>query len=194
MRGPSPLSAGERELIYAYGSRAAGCHFCATSHRYCAIELGIPNDVFLLAPDQLDDAPLRAGLAALLRYTTSLVVNGHSGSAPRVGDFPIERFDRETLIDAILVAGLTAYINRVIEGLGAFSVDAQHSRNGEGLARFGYVRVREEVARSLHDAGLLADGAWRQSSAVIPAEMASRGALFRWLDSYRLLIFEGTSR
>ncbi len=38
MRGPSDLSAADRELIYAYRSRLDGCHFAYTSHSTCAIE------------------------------------------------------------------------------------------------------------------------------------------------------------
>jgi AhpD family alkylhydroperoxidase len=193
MRGPSPLSAAERELIYAYGSRAAGCHFCHTSHSHCAIHLGISKDVFLFSPDQLERAPLRPGFGALLRYTTGLIVGGPIISRPRVEASGVERMNSEMLIDAILVAGLTAYINRVIEGLGAYSPDDQHARNGENLARFGYTRVRQEVAKSLSDAGLSSDSAWPSPVKPIPLELTSRGHLFRWLESYQRLVFDGPS-
>ena len=39
MRGPSPFTPGERELIYSYCSALAGCRYAYTSHRACAIAL-----------------------------------------------------------------------------------------------------------------------------------------------------------
>jgi hypothetical protein len=117
----------------------------------------------------------------------------HEGAAPRPEAVAVRGQDRDRLIDAILVAGLTAYINRVIEGLAAFSPDDQHARNGLALARSGYLRVREEVARSLADAQLAHDTAWPEPAETVPDELESRADLFRWLKAYQRLVFEAPS-
>ena len=40
LRGPSPLSIGEREMLAAYVSRLNGCRFCFNSHRVYAAFYG----------------------------------------------------------------------------------------------------------------------------------------------------------
>src|SRR5687768_7448372 len=56
MRGPSGLSPAERELIYAYGSRAGGCLFSFKSHSRCAIDLGMPPEVFAAPLEAIDQS------------------------------------------------------------------------------------------------------------------------------------------
>jgi len=61
LRGPHPLSPGERELIAAYVSRRNGCEFCCSSHSaFAAAQL----DAGMTAVDQTlarpDTAPVSA--------------------------------------------------------------------------------------------------------------------------------------
>jgi len=191
MRGPSPLSAGERELIYAYGSNAAGCRFCYMSHSRCAIELGIRSDAFALPPEQIGQAAQKAGNGPLLRYAVALAVHGSAGPLTRPDD--MESLSVEGRIDALLVSGLTAYINRIIEGLGAYSSDEQHARNGLNLARFGYAQVRADVQQGLLAAGHACPAPWPPAAQAVPPRLAPRCLLLQWLDSYQQLVLAGPS-
>ncbi len=73
MRGESPFSPAERELIAAYVSSLNGCDFCQQSHAATAERFGVSQD--LLAPllrGESDPTPLSDKLRAVLRYVRVL--------------------------------------------------------------------------------------------------------------------------
>ncbi|MGH7254762.1 MAG: carboxymuconolactone decarboxylase family protein, partial [Nitrospirales bacterium] len=43
LRGPSPLSEGERELLAAYVSALNRCEFCRAAHTAVAVRFGMPE-------------------------------------------------------------------------------------------------------------------------------------------------------
>jgi AhpD family alkylhydroperoxidase len=153
MRGPSPLSAGEREMIYAYLSRRNDCHFCFTSHSACAVALGIDRSLFALPQERIDQMALRPEVRKALRFALALNLPGvERGQLDDARD-QVGRLPRELVRDTVLVAALTAFINRVIDGLGASLSDELHARNGAHLAEHGYVQVIDQVRTSLEAAG-----------------------------------------
>ena len=149
MRGPSPLSAGERELIYSYCSALAGCHYAHTSHKACAIALGVSRKIFDTILDDFEAAPVPKRLRPILRFARKLTL------APAV----IEPADAEPIyaagwpeqavIDTIIVTSLTAWINRILNGFGARAPDAVHRKAGRNLAKRGYIPVALEVRRQI---------------------------------------------
>ncbi len=58
LRGDSPLTVAERELIATYVSGINGCTFCFGAHRTMAEVHGIDSDLF----DKLMDDPSQAGI------------------------------------------------------------------------------------------------------------------------------------
>jgi hypothetical protein len=95
--------------------------------------------------------------------------------------------EAELFRDGVLVAGLTAFINRVIEGLDADSPDSAHRRNGDGLAAFGYAQVRAEVEKSLTGIGITAAQA-------LPGRIAAANLdIENWLSDYAALVLDGPS-
>src|SRR5215472_17642509 len=68
MRGPSPLTPGERELIAAYVSGVNRCRYCYGAHSVIARGLGIDKSVFETLIDDIDLAPLDPRLKPILRY------------------------------------------------------------------------------------------------------------------------------
>jgi uncharacterized peroxidase-related enzyme len=74
MRGPSPLSVAERELIAAYVSRLCECDYCAGAHGATAARLGFPATVLHALVDDLDTAPVSDALRELLRFVQLLTL------------------------------------------------------------------------------------------------------------------------
>lgn len=151
MRGSSSLSPGERELIYSYTSGLDGCHFCAFSHRHCAIGLGIPESVFSVPRDRIGAADLPAETRERLAFASSLHAlerDSMSLTAPVLSNHPASA--RE---DVVRVTAFTAFMNRVIDGLGAISPDAMHVIAGKSLAQFGYLQVRKDVESLINATG-----------------------------------------
>lgn len=166
MRGPSPLSPGERELIYSYCSALAGCHYAHTSHKACAIALGIDKRIFATILDDFEAAPVPKRLKPILRFARKLTL------APAVMEpadaVPIYAagWPEQAVIDTIVVVSLTAWINRVLNGFGASAPDAVHRVAGKRLAKGGYIPVALAVRAQL--------GAARTKSAKAPKRRAKR--------------------
>src|SRR5712691_4601317 len=68
MRGPSPLSTGERELIATYVSGLNRCRMCFESHVLVAREFGTDETTLRSLIDDVDTAPVDPRLKPLLRY------------------------------------------------------------------------------------------------------------------------------
>src|SRR5215468_7670631 len=75
LRGESPFSAAERELIAAYVSALNNCNYCRAVHSQTAIALGIHADLIpqLLANPQREDLDPR--LRPVLGFVRKLTVS-----------------------------------------------------------------------------------------------------------------------
>ena len=149
MRGPSPLSAGEREFIYAYCSALNLCHFAHTSHKAAAIGLGIDAKAFDHLAGDLADAPLSKKLKPIVKFARKLTLSPGLIEPADADAIYRAGWSEKAIADTILVVSLTAWINRVLNGFCAWAPDAQHRANGERLAKHGYLPVAREVAASL---------------------------------------------
>src|SRR5215468_5627635 len=80
MRGPSPWSVGDRELMAAYVSQANECAFCVGAHTATARQAyqDAPKVAAVLA--DLDLAPVEDGLRATLRMLGTLTREGKVGA------------------------------------------------------------------------------------------------------------------
>lgn len=185
MRGPSPLSAGEREAIYAYCSKLNGCHFAHTSHRTCAVALGIDDALFSLGADALHDAPLTPEMRRLLAFAAALTLVQRDRARVYQLASQLTGIDQRAVADTVLVTGLTAYINRVLDGLGAAVADETHRRNGIALAENGYRPVRAEVDAAARAAGLAEAAPLPHAPTVDLPDIPMRQEVAAWLASYR---------
>ncbi|MDA0701848.1 MAG: peroxidase-related enzyme [Proteobacteria bacterium] len=118
MRGPSPFSPGERELIAAYVSALNGCAYCVGGHRATAEAFGIDASTLEALVADLDSAPVADRLKPVFRLarklteTPSRVVAGDTEAVIAAG------WGEDGARDAILVAALFAMLNRVVDGFG----------------------------------------------------------------------------
>ena len=122
LRGPHPLSEGERELIAAYVSALNDCHFCTCVHAaHAEVRLdGAMPLVDVLRAD-LDSADVSDKLRALLRIAGAvqrggLQVTGELVAAARdAGASDLE------IHDTVLIAAAFCMYNRYVDGLGTYA-------------------------------------------------------------------------
>jgi len=119
LRGPSPLTAAERELIAAFVSGLNACGFCYGAHTAIAEALGIDENVFTVLMDEgIDNAPIDEKFKPVLRYVEILT---KSPSSIRPSDSQAVRdagWNDEAIHDAAVVCALFNFMNRLIEGTG----------------------------------------------------------------------------
>lgn len=118
LRGESPLTIGERELIAAYVSGLNACQFCYGAHKLFAELFGFDPVLVEQMVADLDAAPADDKLKPLLRYAGKL-----NKLPPRLTEADAQAvydagWSERALFDAIQVSALFNYMNRIIEGTG----------------------------------------------------------------------------
>ncbi len=118
LRGPSPLSIGERELIAAYTSALNACAFCAGSHRLVAQVHGIePRVLDELLADPASPC-VDAKVKPLLAYVRQLTLRPSRITDADAAAVFAAGWNEDALFHAISICGLFNLMNRIVEGCG----------------------------------------------------------------------------
>ena len=141
MRGPSPLTRGERETIAAYVSALNDCEFCTDAHAaVCSAHLGrAVSSADLLSP------PFMAGqspkMQALLALAGKVCGGGRRVSPRDIDAARAAGATDEVIHDAVLIAAAFCMYNRYVDGLGVVPLArAEDYRTiGERMAKLGYL-------------------------------------------------------
>jgi uncharacterized peroxidase-related enzyme len=143
LRGPSPLSVAERELIAAFVSGLNQCGYCHGVHEATAREFGVPADLIAHLLGDLDRAPVADKLRPILRYVRKLTVSpSRVTQADADAVFAAGWTDR-ALHDAVSVCALFNLMNRLVEGLGIRAGDPYFALAAKRLHEVGYKGLLE---------------------------------------------------
>jgi uncharacterized peroxidase-related enzyme len=139
LRGPSPLSPAERELIATYTSTLNRCAFCAGSHGAAARRMAdAPETVDAVLADPAT-APVGGRMRALLAIAARVQGGGRAVSDGDVAAARAEGASDREIHDTVLIAAAFCMYNRYVDGL-ATSVPADgYDAIGEHLAARGYL-------------------------------------------------------
>lgn len=138
MRGPSPFTPGERELIAAYVSGVNACAYCHGVHTVTAEAFGLAPGVLTAALADLDSAPVDAKLKPVLAYVGKLTRAPSTMVESDVDAVSAAGWDERALHDAVLVCALFNFMNRMVEGLGIRADTAYAEVSGKRLRTGGY--------------------------------------------------------
>lgn len=133
LRSESVLSIGERELIAAWVSGLNQCKFCFGAHKLMAQAFDVEPALLDMLFERFDEAPLPARFLKLLRFveklalTPSLVRQGDMQSLLDAG------WPEEAIHDAVLVCGLYALMNRLVDASGIMPGEEYESPDDEAV-------------------------------------------------------------
>ena len=118
LRGESPLSVEERELIAAYVSHRNECNFCTGVHGAIAKQLLKNNsNVVDTVYQNLESADITDKLKALLKIAAKVQLNGKQVSEDDIQQAKnLGATDRE-IHDTVLIAAAFCMFNRYVDGL-----------------------------------------------------------------------------
>jgi uncharacterized peroxidase-related enzyme len=139
LRGPSPFTATERELIAAYVSGLNRCRFCHGVHTATAERMGVEAGLLprIVASGTFDgvDGKLQPVLALARKLTLSpdSVTKADAAAVSAAG------WDDEALYYAVAVTALFNFMNRLVEGLGIELEPSYVAPAAERLAERGYL-------------------------------------------------------
>jgi len=139
LRGPSPWSAGERELFAAFVSRLNRCRYCAGIHSVTAT-LGLRNQVTVATLDQWREATESpADVRAVFGLLDRVVTDPDALSAADVEAARAAGMGDDAVVDALYVAFVFNLVNRLANAFGcSWETEEDRLLLGRILHRTGY--------------------------------------------------------
>jgi len=122
LRGESPLTEAERELIAAYVSYRNECMFCWSSH--AAASRCLYGDEKNIVDEVLKDmkrSHISDKMKALLNIAGKVQILGKEVKPEDVAAARLLGADDRTIHDTVLIAATFSMFNRYVDGLGSFT-------------------------------------------------------------------------
>jgi uncharacterized peroxidase-related enzyme len=142
LRGESPLTPADRELIAAYVSSGNGCKFCTDSHAAAARFLyKEQKQVVDIVLKDYQKAPVSDKLKALLNIAGKVRINGKEVTPE---DIAVARKygagDRD-IHDTVLIAATFSMFNRYVDGLASLTPSDPNDYDimGKRMGEKGYI-------------------------------------------------------
>ena len=142
LRGESPLSAADRELIAAYVSYLNNCEFCYQSHAAAARCLyGEQEQLVDSVLKDLDAAPVSPKLKALLVIAGRVQKLGKEVQPEDIETAKAADAGDRDIHDTVLIAATFCMFNRYVDGLGTTTPEhvSDYIAMGERMSTIGYV-------------------------------------------------------
>lgn len=145
LRGPSPLTSAEREMIAAVVSTENQCLFCARAHGAAAAAHLGDEAVVARACEDPASAPVSAKMKALFALALKVRESGRSVTDDDVNAARAAGANDIEIHDAVLIAAAFCMFNRYVDALQALTPDdpAVYREMGKAMAFQGYMRERK---------------------------------------------------
>jgi uncharacterized peroxidase-related enzyme len=142
LRGESPLTEAERELIAAYVSKRNDTMFCMMSHAAASKELygnnkNIVDDVL----NDMQQSPISDKMKALLNIAGKVQILGKEVLPEDIEAARKQGADDREIHDTVLIAAAFSMYNRYVDGLSSFTPtdEKEYEAMGKRMAENGYV-------------------------------------------------------
>lgn len=139
LRGDSPLSVMQRELIFAFGSGLNACHYCHGAHTAAAEALGLDVNLMASLLEDIDATPFEEAFKPILKYVKKLTETPSKVTRADADAVRAAGWSDDALHSAISVCALNNFFNRWVDGSGVDGSDAYVASRGEFLAQNGYL-------------------------------------------------------
>ena len=145
LRGPSPLSVAQRELLAAFVSGLNACGHCYGTHTGVAEAFGAPEGLLKDLIEDIDASAVEERMKPIMRFarkltlTPSRMVQSDADAVYRAG------WDSKALHDAISVCSLFNFFNRYVSGIGIDTPPDLARQRGQMLAEIGYAGLIEKL-------------------------------------------------
>ncbi len=138
LRGDSPLSPAQLELIAAYVSGLNACQYCYGVHAETAKAFGLEAGTLEATLADLDTAPLDPTMRPLLRYARKLTVSPTRMTQADADAVFAAGWSERALHDAVLTVCLFNFMNRLLEGHGCKGTPEIYATRGKAIMDEGY--------------------------------------------------------
>ena len=139
MRGPSPLSPGQRELIGTFVSRLNSCPYCHDVHNEAVKAYGMNEALTRQLMDDPDSADIDDDFKVLLTLVRKVTEGAYRVSESDYEQMYAAGWGDDAIHDAIIVACLFNFMNRLVSSFGIEADDAYLALAGDRIKNDGYV-------------------------------------------------------
>jgi len=142
LRGPSTLSAAERELIASVVSNGNECKFCSSAHMATVDKLLGESDTSQRVKENIATAPVSEKMKVLLTIASQVQRSGKAVTDASIQKAKEEGATDVEIHDTVLIAALFSLYNRYVDGLS--TVAPTNPEFYKGLAErisVGYMRL-----------------------------------------------------
>lgn len=147
LRGPSPFTESERELIAAYVSGLNQCRYCHGVHVATAELLGAPKHSVASVLDEIDTAPIADKMKPVLRYAQKLTRQPNGVTQADADAIFDAGWDETALYHTVAVTALFNFMNRLVEGMGIELDPSYVILASKRLANDGYLPLIDMMKR-----------------------------------------------
>lgn len=145
MRGDSPFTPGERELIAAFVSKQNGCEYCHDSHSGVAAKFGYSEELAEALTSDIENANIAPKMKPILRYVQKLTLTPNQVNQEDVDAILSVGWEEKAVVHANLVCAFFNLMNRWVEGLGIESNPQSVRQASHHLYNKGYQGIVEMV-------------------------------------------------
>lgn len=138
LRGDSPLSAAQLELIAAYVSGLNACQYCYGVHSETAKAFGLAEGALEALLADVNSAPIDPKMRPLLAYANKLTVSPARMTQADADAVFAAGWSERALHDAVLTVCLFNFMNRLLEGHGCKGAVEIYASRGKALKDEGY--------------------------------------------------------
>lgn len=145
LRGPSPFTEAERELIAGFVSTLNGCGYCTSVHVAAAENMGVAKGLIatLAADPELRDAEAR--MRPVLNYARKLTEGPASVTQADVDAILGAGWEPEALFFVASVTALFNFMNRLVEGMRIKADPVYAPMAAKRLADRGYLPLIDMI-------------------------------------------------
>lgn len=142
MRGESPLSLEEREMIAAFVSGLNACGYCFGAHKAVAAEHGADPEVLVALVEDVNTAPIPAKFKPILLYIKKLTLEPSKLVQSDADAVFAEGWSERALHDAIAVCCEFSFMNRLMMGHGIEPLPPEvASKRARERVKYGYLAM-----------------------------------------------------
>jgi uncharacterized peroxidase-related enzyme len=146
LRGLSPLTPAQRELIGAYVSSLNACQYCYGGHRAAAELFGVPPQTIDGLINDLTSAPIDSTLRPIFAFVRKLTLTPTRMTQADAAAVFAAGWDEAALHSAIAVCCLFNFMNRLVGAHGIKADGASFAERGRKHVEMGYVAQYEAAA------------------------------------------------
>lgn len=138
LRGDSPFTVAEREMMAAYVSGVNACQSCHGAHTAAARQFGVSEQLIADALKNVSTAGLDPKMVPVLNYIRKLTLTPTNMSQADADAVYAAGWTERALYDAVQICCLYNFMNRFVEGIGLTPIPDQFEMEGRMIKEGSY--------------------------------------------------------